>query len=189
VKGPGPIGLGGRWLRGEVTCDRCIQVWSYIDLRTGRFVSQVRERATRLVDLDEPDLEVPLCAPLRRRPLEDYVGPPFEEATFRRPWLLTELRQERGYVRVRRCGRRNPVIVGPCRSRGCDVQLGRRHVVWLDGGVVRAFDLVTRRRFVVGKVKPSLEPGSLHLTRHRVYVVPYSGGEVQVAPLPRRRPT
>ena len=69
---------------GVVSCYHCGPAISYIDWHSGRFVESLKEVATRLPDLDDPDLEVPICAPLRRQPSGDPEAGAFNDSEYDR---------------------------------------------------------------------------------------------------------
>jgi hypothetical protein len=182
--GPYPAGLGARWVGGAYGCFRCKAGPSFMDWHTGTFVPRVDDVAGRVVDLDDPDLEVPLCAPLQRHvsPYEDDTGSfGFYASAYRSPWFLNDAYAEGSVLKLYRCGHRKAVFTVRCRCH--DPVLGRRHLLWLDQYDVRAFDLAKRRRVSLGKLEPVAGP-RLYATRHTLYITTY-GGYVYAASLPR----
>jgi hypothetical protein len=176
---PYPSGLGSRWVRGSALCYHCAPMHSYMDWRTGRFVEPFEERANRVVDLDEPELEVKLCRPLHRvrdRALGmDQLAP----ARYDAPWLL-ERTEPYPSLRLYRCGQRRPVVSRRC-GRSCDAILGGGFLTWLEWPRVRALRLADGRRFRLGQPAG----GSIQRTRRTIYINAYPGTVLARAMPPR----
>jgi hypothetical protein len=188
--GPGPVdvsGFGGRWLQATMWCYHCPPALSFMDWHTGTFVSATTDLAERTVDLDNPELDVPLCAPLRRLPVKHPEGSPkYVPSEYERPWMLRNLWASGATVRVYRCGRREPLLIARCRFGDClSRQLGGGYLTWRDGYRVYAFKLASRKRLDVGRLPASISTPAIVHTRRNVYAT--SGeGKVFVAPIPRR---
>lgn len=172
--GPYPGGFGRSWLTAAYGCFRCAAEPSYLDWRTGRLVSGVPDLPTKIIDLDDPDLEATLCKPLHPR-VHHYV------AVYEPPWFLLYRHGGQGLLHLSHCGSARPVFSVRCRCFG--PILGHRHLLWLDGYTVRGYDLAKRRRVSLGRLEPVAGP-QLWATRHTLYVTTY-GGYVYAARLER----
>jgi hypothetical protein len=179
--GPEVRGFGSSWARGVVGCYHCPPQYGYVDWHSGRFVSELREVATRLPDLDAPDLDVPLCAPLTRRAYHDRELEPFADAQYEPPWFMREASYR--VLRLYHCGRRKPLIVRRC-GRTCDASLGGGYLFWTETSTpglttIKAFRLADRRKFVIAQ---TTQARFIAHTRRAVYVE-RSNGNVYSAPL------
>jgi hypothetical protein len=190
-QGPWPQGIGSHWLRGSILCYHCLPEYSYLDWHTGRFIAHLDETATTIPDLDSPDLEVPICPPLRRPRYQDPLGSSFYfgDSDYEPPWYLRSA--GRRYVSLYRCGHRKPLRIHRCSALwNCSPQLGGGYLTWSDPswtGVVptiKVFRLADRRRVVIGKLRKARV---VQHTGNDVYVTTASD-RVYAAPLPGRRP-
>jgi hypothetical protein len=187
--GPTPDRFGSPWLRARIGCYHCGAEWSYINWQTGRLVPYLNEVATTVPDVDAPELQVPLCAPLRRRIIDGQSYEPdyFADSVYERPWYL---RSGLGrYVQLYRCGHRKAVRIHRCSALSdCSPQLGAGYLTWSDPSwrgvvpVIKAFRLADRRRVGIGKLKGA---ASVQHTSSTVYVNT-ANGKVYAARLPRR---
>lgn len=163
-------GFGDRWVKADLLCPHCPAIWSYIDWHTGALVARVDERAKRVVDLDEPELDVPLCAPLVRKRHASPERPPFRPASFERPWLLRDLSSTSRVLELHRCGRHKPLVAARCKRGGCrSPQLGGGYLTWRDGFDVGAYRVARRRRTLVGRLPRKASGAVIAHTRRTVY--------------------
>ena len=186
VEGRFAGGLGNHWYVVSYSCARCDGSTSYVNWRTGAVVPRVEERATRVVDVDAPGLEVPLCSPLRRRSIPAELregGSAFYGSAYRRPWLLSDELGITHVIRLSHCREAKPVLRMRCECP--DVPLGPRYMLWLDGYTVRGYDLRKRRTVRLGRIHRVAGP-HLFATRRTVYVTDF-GGYLWALPLPGQR--
>ena len=187
--GPTPNLFGSHWLRARIDCYHCGPEWSYIDWRSGRLIPSPGDAATTVPDVDSPELEVPLCAPLRRHLVDGggYTADYFEESVYDPPWYQRSASAR--YVQLYRCGHRKPVRIHRCSTTApCFSQLGAGYLTWSDPSlVIKAFRLADRRVVRIGVLKGSNTlPDAVQHTSRAVYVN-VVGSKVYAAPLPRRR--
>jgi hypothetical protein len=193
--GPEVAGFGSHWIRGVIGCYHCGPTYSYVDWHSGSLLKGAVADAKHVADLDDPDLDVKLCAPLRIPSTDDGTGGRYYDdgagTTYQRPWFLRN--DSRRYIQLYRCGHRKPLHIHRCQHLyACASQLGGGYLTWNDSpwGVttIGAFRLSNRRKRTIGKL-----PGTgtaLH-TRRTVYVNIVSeevgaSGKVYAARLPRR---
>jgi hypothetical protein len=184
--GPHPDGFGSHWLRGVQACYHCDAGYTYIDWHTGELAG-VADGPRRVLDLDKPDLAVPLCAPLRRAAEEGEWGDPLLlDARYQRPWLLREQGPPLRAVRLYRCGRHKPLVLHRCDFSSCDADLGSGYLTWVDQtlGLARigTFRLADRRRLAVKRIDAF---GELQRTGKTFYFTTREN-QVYRAPIPRR---
>jgi hypothetical protein len=179
----GPRDFGDRWLEAGESCYHCGVDLHYIDWQSGTFVSAASELPERTVDLDRPDFDVPLCAPLARAPVKEREGSaPFLDSQYERPWFLRRVFAPGPRVKLYHCGRREPILIARCRRGDCQSrQLGGGHLTWRDGYRVYTFNLRTRKRTLAGIAPASLNAPSVAHTRRTVYVA--GSGKVYAARL------
>jgi hypothetical protein len=187
-EGPWPNRFGSRWLRAEIQCYHCGPEYSYIDWHAGRFVSHLTEVPKVLPDLETADLEVQLCAPLRRHRLQDaYLGNwAFEDSVYAPPWYMRDAIGR--YVQLNRCGHHKPLRIHRCSAlSACAPQLGGGFLTWSDpewkygAATIKVFRVADQRRVSIGKLRGA---DTVQHTARRVYVSTASG-KVYVARLPR----
>jgi hypothetical protein len=186
-QGPTVSGFGSRWLSAYIWCYHCIPEDSYIDWHTGTFVERRSEVAERVPDLDDPELDVPLCAPLRRLPLHEDEDPPFQASAYDPPWFQRDAYTDRLVVRLHHCGRRKPILVARCRFDHCwSFQLGGGYLTWRQGLTVYAYRLASRHLLRVGSLPWRVQGPVVYHTRRTVYAFDSENTGVWAAPLPRR---
>jgi hypothetical protein len=182
--------IGRHWIESTWACYHCEPEHQYLNWRTGALVldAAARER-TRVVDLDERDLEMPLCAPLSRRVDPSARDDPVFESPFllgydfQAPWGLPQLRRSVAGKRLvlDRCGRVHPITVSRCRARCSQGQLGAGFLTWSEGPRVYSWLLSTRkRRRFAGLARFAGTALTVQHTRRTIYV--NAGDSVYAAP-------
>jgi hypothetical protein len=185
-----PRAFGDGWIELESGCYHCSASLQYLDWHAGTFISMASDRPERTVDLDRPNFDIPLCAPLRRQPTpENSVegSPPFVDSQYERPWFLRWPKAPGSRVRLYHCGKRKPIPIALCKHSAClDRRLGHGYVVWRDGRLVYWFDLHSRKRRLVGRMPAGTT--LINYTSRRVYAsAGPSSGPIYAARLPRPR--
>jgi hypothetical protein len=143
-----------------------------VDWHSGAFRTDFPDVARRSVDLDRPELDRPICAPLSRRPEadSDYGGPRFASEDYEPPWMLRDTTVSSWRLRLYHCGRRKPVTIARCQLGHClSPQLGGGYLTWRDGYRVYASRLASRRRVRVGTLPGGTEAPTVVHTRRSVY--------------------
>jgi hypothetical protein len=169
---PYVTGFGDRWLRTTDQCYHCGPEVHYVDWHSGAFRTDFPDVARRSVDLDRPELDRPICAPLSRRPEadSDYGGPRFASEDYEPPWMLRDTTVSSWRLRLYHCGRRKPVTIARCQLGHClSPQLGGGYLTWRDGYRVYASRLASRRRVRVGTLPGGTEAPTVVHTRRSVY--------------------
>ena len=147
--------IGRHWL--EYTCRGTFGPGGdiyWLNHRTGRITGGVEleddlfSPDAPFVDLDDPDLFRPYCAPLG---WPHYYRPPYLE--YAPPLAVVGLDgstfQE---ISLHRCGKKRAEILGQCAIRVCRTpQLGSRYVTWGEDRGVYAYLPAIKRRVLVGR--------------------------------------
>jgi hypothetical protein len=192
IWGGGPRAFGDRWIELESGCYHCSTSLQYLDWHAGTFISTASDSPERTADLDRPNFDIPLCAPLRRLPTpENFVEahPPFVDSQYERPWFLRWPHAPGTSVRLYHCGKHKPIPIARCKHSDClDRRLGHGYVVWRDGRLVYWFDLHSRKRRLVGRMPAGTTV--INYTSRRVYASGpgSSAGPIYAARLPRPKP-
>ena len=182
----GPRAFGDRWIELESGCYHCGETLHYLDWHAGTYVATASDLPERTVDLDRPNFDIPLCAPLSRAP-SGYDSPPFKQSQYERPWFLRWPHAPGTRVRLYHCGKRKPIPIARCNSDCLDRRLGHGYVVWRDGRLVYWFDLHSRKRRLVGRMPSGTTV--INYTSRRVYAsAGASAGPIYAARLPSRKP-
>jgi hypothetical protein len=152
------VDFGRRWLHvqaSDLGGGNALLANRWLDWRTGTLVRHRPGGSHRVIDLDDPRLAVPLCAPLRRRiePFEDYGPDVVLPYVYERPWLFSPVDPpQRHAIKIRRCARRRPLILHRCRHTCGPVNFGAGYVTWIDKPKFSIFNPpppVTRRQTIV----------------------------------------
>jgi hypothetical protein len=182
--------IGRHWIEASWQCYHCEPEYHYLNWRTGALVIDAAAgQRTRVVDLDDRDLDVPLCAPFSRRvdpaakrdPV--FVSPYLLGYDYQPPWGLPQLRRSQAGRRLvlDRCGKAHPITVSRCRPRCSEGQLGAGFLTWSQGSRVYSWLLSTRKRRHYRGVAAFAGGGlSVQHTRRTVYV--NADGSVYAAP-------
>jgi hypothetical protein len=167
--------FGRHWIETSWACYHCAPAYQYLNWHSGALVAGLPESRVRLADLNDRDLEVPLCAPLRRRVdpeafASSYVLP----YDYQPPWGLPSIdpQDEGSRLVLDRCGRRRPITVSRCPGRRCSsAQLGAGYLTWAEGRNANAFILSSRKRLRLPAV-PGAAGGTVSVqhTRRTIYV-------------------
>ena len=154
------LGVGSQWIeRNYLTGTGKVYVRVYVNWRTGAVrTNPGTEREA--VNLDDPGLVQPLCAPLRRRFLDDPPTVFWEPFTYNGRYGLS-LPLGGGRVVLQRCNAR-PKTLGA----RTDARLAGGLVTWTDQRGFHAYAPTTRKR----KDFDSLPGGFVARTLNRIYV-------------------
>jgi hypothetical protein len=191
VPGP-PVAVGEHWIALRDGAKQGGFWWQDVDWRTHAVRPVYEERADRVDDLDAADLEVPLCAPVRRfsRGEPDMNRYPIHsDAQVRGGWVL--LQRDHDDVNftidhvLRRCGAAKPVTL----PKGFDARaLGDGFVAGYTTVARRSprlevIRLSDRRQFTVSSGAGKLTDGALSFTHRQLYVS--TGTTLLTAVLPK----
>jgi hypothetical protein len=170
----GPVGR--RWL-GFGIYDRETAETSYIDRLSGRVSDGPAPRRGHILDLDQPDLDRRLCAPVRP-PLTAAAGPQGSAPPYF-AWASSADADRDRHIHAQRCGRRQIRRLGTCeRIQACQGPFAQRGwVAWGTVGIARAVHLPTGRRVL------ARGPELLGLADR--WLVTHSARTVSIARLPR----
>jgi hypothetical protein len=147
--GSGLQAIGRQWAQGASGAYHASEVY-FLNWHTGRLVQREPRSAARdYENLNSPALLRPLCAPLARRPNEDFFGEggPFNAVAYGKPFLAEGRSASVGHAyQLRRCGggRREDLPAGGYVAFD---QIGGGILSWVDGrGVMRATRLESHGR-------------------------------------------
>jgi hypothetical protein len=134
-----------------------------------------REAQRSVLDLDTPQLEVPMCAPLRIRGGEAIDAP---YGVYRRPYLAVQWAD--GRLTLQRCGSPTAKVVTRCPGFCGNIALGRGLLAWIDG---RSWVHLRRHRGASVVWRPRSGARWLVLTDRRA-VVQTRGGAIVTRRVP-----
>jgi len=114
-------GFGARWLRATYWCYHCGPQFSFVDWHSGAFRGLLPDLARHSYDVDLPELDRRICAPLSRRAVEGEgrFEVEFAPEDYEPPWLLRDAASTSDRLGLYHCGRRKPVAIPRCRFGGC----------------------------------------------------------------------
>lgn len=189
--------VGAQWVRSVESGYHSTYRFQNINWRTGEQRATRETDPTRVVDLDAPDLQAPICPPLRATAEADddpnsdvrELAPALRPVTVRGRWALitrTSYWATTQSAKLYRCGSGKPIAL----PRGFGTAK-----LWPAGGLtlgdgwlatyrpdgMRLLRLSDRRQF-----KVSGAPGAAHFTKGRLYVGGARGRALRTVVLPRR---
>lgn len=134
--------VGSYWLAGSAAEYRSYETL-FVNWRTGQFATEPGDGYQP--QLDDEQLDQPLCDPLLREPAEPDSagdGPAFHPYEYEPPYAL-----ESAPLTLRRCGSFAGVSLSAKSGRAPHGQLGSGYVTWLDSGQAHAYVPACGARF------------------------------------------
>lgn len=172
-----PLEVGAEWI-GLADSSKISSWWEYVNWRTHEVRQVYGTDARKISDVNRPELDAALCAPVTRVVFRGPKShPTYLDAVVRWPYVLLATREG---ATLRRCGGKAHVSL----PEGFEpVTLGYGWVAGWDETRLQLVRLSDRRRFTVSGVKGMV---NLTLTRGRLYT--YSRtvpGTVRTVTLPK----